>query len=340
MAIEGIFTFDAVYLPIDDIICPLAIETPNEEPNDNGGGGEEPPTATVCETERTISYALFASIPQQIEPSTEIFKECCYTHYVFGELEGNNKLKNDYTAINYQKQLPNDSVDFVLKDIKNDNEYVLDNSTLGTYFGFNSFSENKDFKGFKLEWQKVLQNIGEGQYVLIKRINTLGQTIDQESHVYTLKSYSDAYADKTVRIDTIMNGYLNKSCIDYTGLNWENSIRLPGFFGRREVQYEEDILINRNYEKKQISMQQSNEYKFQTNQIPNCIVSEIFDYILFANSIFFNDYNLNNTTYNYKNFLVKYASNEGTAYSSLNRKASINLTFNDHFVNNRKNNYY
>jgi hypothetical protein len=136
-----------------------------------------------------------------------------------------------------------------------------------------------------------------------------------------------------------MNGLLIKSGVDFSGIGWKHSIRVPGFFGRREPQFEEDNIVNRQYEKRQISMKQTNEFKFQTNLIPDCLTNEILDFMLFANDIYFNDYNLNNHSYDYVKFGVKFASNEGTEYGVKTRKARLNLTFNDKFENNWKRNF-
>ena len=116
-------------------------------------------------------------------------------------------------------------------------------------------------------------------------------------------------------------------------------LSLDRFFGRREPQLEEDNLIDRNYEKEQISMKQTNEFKFQANKIPDCVTDEIWDFMLLGNHIYMNDYNVNNHSYKFVKFGVKFSGNEGTEYNSKSRKATLNLTFNDKFENNIKRNY-
>jgi hypothetical protein len=136
-----------------------------------------------------------------------------------------------------------------------------------------------------------------------------------------------------------MEGLLEKQGVDFTGSEYKTTLRLPGFFGRRELKWEEDNLIDRNYNKRQISMKQTNEFKFQTNLIPDCISDEIFDFLLFSDNIKLNDYNLNNHSYKYKNFSVKLESNEGTENITTTRKVRVNLVFSDKTVNNNKRNY-
>lgn len=289
--------------------------------------------------ERSLSYATGVDIPEPGQTPEEIFKECCYTHMIFADLGSTNDFKNDYSGFYHQRQLSNETVNFFLYRFENDTEYALTDGTYGQFFGFGFFDVNIDLKGYLVEWKKVLTVLGEGNYKIIKRITVAGVPVEFESFVFTLKQFSEKLADKTARIDVVMNGRLVKTGVDFTGVGWKHSLRVPGFFGRRDPQLEEDNLITRDYEKRQISMKQVNEYKFQTNKVPSCITDEIWDFLLFANHIYMNDYNLNNHSYDFVKFGVKWSSNEGTEYTSRSRKATINLTFTDKFENNIKRNY-
>ena len=240
--------------------------------------------------ERTLSYALGVDIPEPGIPPEEIFKECCYVHKTFADAGSTTDFKNDYSGFYHQRQLSNETVDFVLYRFENDTEYPLSDATYGTFYGFGAFTENIDLKGYLVEWKKVLTVRGEGNYKIIKRVTVAGVLVEINSIVFNLKQFSELLADKTTRMDVVMNGRLIKTGVDFTGIGWKHSIRLPGFFGRREPQLEEDNLINRSYEKKQVSMKQVNEFKFQTNKIPNCLTDEIWDFCLLANDIFMNDY--------------------------------------------------
>jgi len=295
----------------------------------------------VCNyNERLLSYAIGVDIPEQNETPEEIFKECCYIHKVLADINSTDDLRNDYSSFYHQRQLSNETVDFFLFEYATNTETLLNTDTHGTYFDFGSFSQNLDFKGYLVSWKKVLTELGEGSYKIIKRQNIAGVDVETESLVFTLMQYSDRLADHTVRMDIVMNGNLQKLSVDFTDMQWKHSIRVPGFFGNREPQYEENNLVSRFFERRQISMQQTNEYKFQTNQVPRCVTFEIWDFFLFANDIYFSDYNLNNHSYGFKKFAVKYASNEGTVYGPLTRKAQLNLVFNDKKLDNRKNNFY
>ena len=289
--------------------------------------------------ERSLSYATGVTVPVPTEDPDEVFRQCCYRHYVYADLNSSTDFKNDYSSFYHQRQLLNESVDFELEEIATGTLHALNDDTYGTYYGFGGFDTNVNLKGVLIQWKNVLNLLGPGPYRIIKTVTVAGVTIEYPSIAYNLSQYSSARADHSVRIDVVMNGFLEETGDDFTGTSWKHSIRLPGFFGRREFQFEEDNLIKRDFEIAQISMKQSNEYKFQTNYIPDCLTNEIANFFLFGNDIFMNDYNLNNHSYNYIKFGVKFASNDGTEYLNSTRKARLNLTFTDKFDNKLKRNY-
>lgn len=289
--------------------------------------------------ERSLSYALKVDIPEDgIDPDA-VFKECCYNHLVLADANTNKDFKNDYSSFYHQRQIPNETVDFFLYHVESDTEFPMNDGTYGDFFGFGFFETNIDLKGYLVKWKNVLTEIGEGNFKVIKRQTIAGINIETNSITFTLKQYGSLVADKTVRVDVVMDGRLVKSNIDFTGTGWKHSIRVPGFFGRREPQFEEDNLVDRSLENRQISLKQSNEYKFQTNLIPDCITNEIIDFHFMSNKIFMNDYNLNNHSYKFVKFAVKIESNDGTKYGTKTRKAGLNFTFSDKKVNNIKRNY-
>jgi len=289
--------------------------------------------------ERTLSFALYVDIPEQPLTPEEVFKECCYVHKVLASSTSGDDYKNDYSSFFHKRQLPSETCEFVMIDMGTNDEYELNDDTYGTFNGFGFYSEQPNLSTFKLDWKKVLLDLGVGSYKVVKRINLTGIELDIEYLVYNLYEYSTGQANGTARIDVEMSGLLEKIGIDFTGTDYKTTLRVPGFFGRRDPKWEEDNLIDRAYVKRQISMKQTNEYKFQTNMIPDCISNEIFDFLLFSDNIKMNDYNLNNHSYEFKAFKVKLESNEGTEHITTSRKVRVNLLFNDKIVNNNKRNY-
>lgn len=289
--------------------------------------------------ERSISYAVGVTIPQPAEDPEIVFKECCYNHTTLADLNSSDDFKNDYSSFYHQRQLSNETAEFFLVHLETATEYGLNDGTFGKYFGAGTFSSNPKLSGYLVEWKKVLTEIGKGNFKVIKRVTVTGIQVEFPSLVFNLKQYTTQLADKTIRMDVVMNGYLEKEQVDFTDTGWKHSLRVGGFFGRREPQFEEKNIVNRHFEKRQISMTQKNEFKFQTNLVPYCVTNQIWDFILMANHIFMNDYNLNNHSYDFIKFGVKFSGNEGTGYGSTTRKARLNLLFTDKFDNNLKRNY-
>ncbi len=289
--------------------------------------------------ERTLSYALFVEIPAEPEPPEEVFKECCYSHIVVASTTDSSIEKNDFSSYYHRRQTSGETCEFVMIDMVTLTEYDLNNNTYGEFKNFNSVASQPDLTFFKLSWKKVIDTLGTGVYKVVKRINVAGLPIEIEYLVYNLKNYSDAIVDGTTRVDVTMSGLLEELKIDFTNTGYETSMRIPGFFGRREPKWEEDNLVDRGYNKRQISMKQTNEYKFQSMQIPDCLTKEIIDFMLYSDDIRIFDYNLNNHSYDYKNFPVKLENNEGTVYTHLSRKAQLNLLFGDKKLDKNKRNF-
>ena len=295
---------------------------------------------TCTYKERTLSFATRVQVPvvATVDPGA-VFKECCYTHYVYADSASTDDYKNDYSGFYHQRELSSETVTFKLIDLSNSNEYDLNDSTYGQFFGFGSFPENINFTGYRVDWKKVLAVRGVGSYQIKTNIVKIGITTNDLSYAFTLRQYNRLEVDNTTRIDVVVNGLYQKSGVDFTGIGWRHSLRVGGFFGRRNPSYEERNTINRNFNNRQNSIQQTNEYSFQTNIIPDCISNEIFDFILMSDNIYMNDYNLNNPSYDIIKKGVKFASNEGNVYTNTSRKVQLNLIFNDKILNNLKRNY-
>ncbi|MGB0896912.1 MAG: hypothetical protein ACPGRW_06290 [Flavobacteriaceae bacterium] len=297
-------------------------------------------TDTCTYKERTLSFAVGVDVtPVPVIDTVKLFKECCYLHYVYAHAMDNDEYKNDYSAFYHQREINTETVNFELIQVSTGARFDLNNNTYGQYFGFGSQKTNLDFTGYRVDWQKVLNSLGPGAYQVATTSNKVGIVFERLSYTFNLLNYSTELVDRTTRIDIVMNGYLQSNNVDFTGINWRHSVRVKGFFGRRSPSFEERNIIDRRFDNKQVSIQQTNEYKFQTNFIPECITSEIFDFVLMANDIYINDYNLNNHNYKIKSKGVKVATLEEPTYNNTSKMAQLNIVFNDKILNKIKRNY-
>ncbi len=285
--------------------------------------------------ERDVSYAQIIKLPEPIIPNKG-FKECCYDNLVLAHLTDSSDYKNDYNSFYFKRQQSFDTCDFILHDVQTSATYALNSATYGQFWDFGGFGTQPDLKVIRVDWRKVLAVLGAGMYQIEKDMIIAGLPFSQMSNTYHLEHFSTDLANHTVRIDSVMNGKLVELDIDFKGTNFSDSLRMKGFFGRREPEYTQDNIVKRNYKSEQISMSQENKYQFQTRLLPVCITDYLFDFLIFGNELYTNDYNLINHSYKFIKFAVELEDNKGTGYYATNRDARVNLVFTDRKKDKRK----
>ena len=234
----------------------------------------------------------------------------------------------------FKRELPNATVAFKLVDTATLTEYDLNDSTYGTFQDFGGVQEDLSF--YVVQWRNVLSVLGEGNYQIKKEITIAGVSVDYYSNTFQLKQFTIALADNTVRIDCVQDGLFLNSGINFKGTGFVTSIRVRGFFGRPEYSFEQDNLATRDYNMQQVSMSASKEYQFQGLNLPDCIIKELMDFVIFGNTLLISDYNSNNTSYLYELLEVELSNNDSTEYFTLKREVNVNLLFTDRFKNNKK----
>lgn len=286
--------------------------------------------------ERAIDYVTRAIIPKQ-EEIDRGFKECCYYNIVLASDSLNDSQYNDFTSFYFVKQSNSDECDFVLLDASTLTEYALNDDTYGEFNDFGDYSTQPNLKTYKIEWKKVLSVLGVGSYRIRKDLTVSGVPSQISSNTYTLRRYSTVEADKTVRVDSVYNSYINHLGVDFSGTDYTTSLRTKGFFGNRKPRYTIENNIRRStYAKEPYLMTNEYEYVYQTGILPDCVTSEIFDFMLWGDEIFVSDYNSVNHSYNYTLFPIDLFGSEDPNYINRTRKAVINLKFKDRFNNQRK----
>jgi len=283
--------------------------------------------------ERSLSYAVRVQLPQEAPPDRG-FKECCYEAKVLADSGDTDPYKNDETGVWFNRPTPNSTVVFKLVD-SSATEYLLDDSTYGEFLDFDGVAQ-PDLSYYIVDWRKVLMALGEGDYQIKQEIDIAGITTDLFSNTYTLCQFSIDAADDTVRISTVENGLLIRESVNFKGTSFRTGLRIRGYFGNPDYSYEQDNLFRRDYDTQQVNMSLIKEYKLQGLQLPDCVIDELMEFILFGNRLLVSDYNKNNPSYNYEQFEVVLENVDSVEYNSLSRKPNVNLTFTDRFKNNRK----
>ena len=239
------------------------------------------------------------SLPEIIDtPMNDIcicdFIQCKYSEKVFA-FGGGEWWKNDKSEFLFKRLVGTDTIDIELwKDgVKVDD--LNDGSNGIFYNGFASgSSEQQLYVGYLVEWEKVLLLHGVGEYQIKANLNIVGSATTYESRLFNLCVYSDIAAHQTVRFESYQDGNIIGGQFDFTGLNWYQSMRLPGTFGNPTPIYENTRYTTSNPQRKirQIKDKMSTEYFLKTKKIGWETVQSLIYNGMLANELLFTDYNI------------------------------------------------
>jgi len=290
----------------------------------------------VCKGCKTKGTATLVREPINIDIQA-IKEDCCFNLPVFAEQGAiQTNYFNDFKSLLYKRQSPNDT--FTFKLIYCGGEVILNDNTLGIFNDFGSFEDYTDYIGYNLSWNKVLNSggLGIGTYQIKVEYDIAGTTGEFTSCFYDLKIYDPFKADKTVRLESVMNGYVEQMDINFSGLNWRDCVRVPATFGRMSIETEVDNVIYNNREKRHVKITDNREYLFESELLESCISSHLIDYVFKADKILVSDFDLKNHIQTYKDFECSAVEETELIYFANNRKARINATFTNLKDNRRK----
>lgn len=257
-----------------------------------------------------------------------------YFECVFGG-DANEDYQNDQTSVIFRKQIATDTI---VWNLKKDGVTVaiLNTNALGTYYP--TFDNQPEQLGFLLDFQKVLVAHGSGVYQIESVINQLGQDTTKLSRKFQLLPFTEEAADGTVKIETFQNGNIRNIGVDYTGINWKQSVRIKGKFGDKQPLLEINNYVDSSYKKQQIVTVVNTEWTLETNLLTNGVSDELIYDNLTGNDIFITDYNLLNNSITYKRVSTSLQDIEAN-HKENNTKSTYNFIFGDRLENNRKTNY-
>lgn len=223
--------------------------------------------------------------------------ECDYNELAVAKIGGTNR-ENDTSAFLFSKFIAADTITFKL--FKNGKEIAtISDDTYGEYFPAGSLTVVDNpasalYVGFRVDWEKVLTVEGVGIYEIKAETVFTGSSKTFSSHKYRLVAYSDAIADGTVRIRTTQNGNIESLNLDYTGLNWQQTIRIPGKLFGKTPTLESDRYVDAERRLRQIQDSIVNTYTLETRLLPDAIASKLIYDLFLSNRILVTDYNILN----------------------------------------------
>jgi hypothetical protein len=201
--------------------------------------------------------------------------------------------KNDLTRVTFKRYIAADTV--VVKLYKDDVEMAtLNDNTLGTFTdGFTSGNtEQQLYVSMLLDWKLVGTTYGWGNYQIKAELDVLGVTSEWESVPYLLMQYTDLRANGTTRLEWQMNGHINGSIFDYTGLDLYHSRRIKADL----IEITPNLEVNKYKtsidEWRQIQDKVVENYELRTKALPIEVTSNLVKEIILANSISITDYQI------------------------------------------------
>lgn len=199
--------------------------------------------------------------------------------------------KNDKNEFLFKRLVSSDTVAIELyKDgLKIED---LNTNAFGTFFnGFASGSaEQQLYVGFLLDWQLVHTTHGLGTYQVKAQLNIIGNASDFVSREFQLCIYSDTNASGTVRIESTQNGNIEGGQFDFTGLDWYQSIRIPGIFGNPTPVYESGRYVTSTRKVVQNRDKLGHQWTLNTKLISWEVVQLVIYNYMLGNEILITDY--------------------------------------------------
>jgi hypothetical protein len=242
---------------------------------------------------------LGPSLPETPDPQTNDscicdFIQCEYVENTFASpANPNDYWKNDQNEFLFKRFVVADTV---AMELHKDNVKVADlnTNTYGTFFnGFASGSaEQQLYVGYLLDWLLVYNAFGSGSYTVVANLNIIGQSTVFTSRVFRLVLYSDRLANGTIRVESTQNGNIFGSDFDFTGLNWYQSLRLPGTFGNPTPVFETTEYKTSTHKRVQNKAKMSREWSLTTRMISWEVAEKLIYNKLLGNEILVTDYQI------------------------------------------------
>lgn len=262
------------------------------------------------------------------------FDECKCKNLVLGDLEDEDRFKNDITGVLNKVSDTSSNIEYYL--VSENGEYSLNDGTFGALFDFGSFVNEPLQKGYQLQWRKVLDEAGEGCYKIKTVISEIGYEVVNYSCCYELKHFSVETANNTVRLESVRTDFDNETGINYLGTFWISDFRLMGKFGYEEFEYEQTFIVDENNANTLNRSTLKGKYKLNTQLLDyDCQLKPIINYYLQSDNIYVSDYNEDNHRWDYKRVPVTLDSVSDTTYFANNRKSRITINFDEKIIKRR-----
>lgn len=268
----------------------------------------------------------------------------CYINPVFGSISaGKPSYENDFSTfllsdimfrqVKYYLQ----KLDVIFKTWS-DIAAISDGSLYGTYYPQGTYVEHVDYHGYRLNWGAVLTNNGSGYYrIRIANYNSDPQKPEKFpycliSEPFHLLPFNCNVADRTTKFETLITGKIGSIDTDgllfnLCGINWFDSIRMAGFFGKEITGYDSVELEYQTGLIDPVRDEALQKFKWSSKMLPKYIHDRFKSYGLMADKIYVSDYNKNNSDYFIKEKQVRKNGGYEPEYNKGSRLSSVIVDF-------------
>lgn len=206
-------------------------------------------------------------------PTATLEKDFCACKYVcdYTELastfldDTSDEYKNDYRK--FLVDLKSNSSTYSVKLVKGGNEIDFDASKHGVLYD-QGFNPSQPFlAGIKIDWWKVAFNEGYGDYKVKITTTNFSQDVITESHTFKVIPYNEERLDGTVKIEVLNKGFTHNGT-DYTGIEWDNMVRVYGRMNVEAPERESESLESASRELIEVQSKLFRTFTLKVDNIP------------------------------------------------------------------------
>lgn len=251
----------------------------------------------------------------------------CYETFLVLANDTGTSWQNDITSAWYKTFVNTDTLNFKL---------YKDDGTLATYQPQKKafISNPLDFYA-TINWSDVLSSDGQGCYTYQIEAIIDGQTIPNIIWgEYNLLTYSPQNAMGSIRLSSLFDQYNSIEDIDFTNSKVKDTIRLGGFFGKREPNMVIDNLIYQGRTIKNVQRELLNTYEINTDPIQYQTAKRLIDlHLLTECELYLSDHNFFNVTAEYKDIPVIVKESPTIDYFDISQLCKIKCIVSDKNIN-------
>ena len=265
-----------------------------------------------------------------------LYPRCdCMT--VMGSIVSNASELNDFSSFIYEIGGSFTAVATLTE--QDGTSHTIVDDTYGTFWNIDVLRSG--VWGFKIDWYKVANSLGFGKYTFHMSIdNALLRGDFEEDFCYKLIPFSCDNADKTVRITTFKNGYIENG-FDYRNLligDWVDQIRVRGSLKFDDYDTTIDNLQLNNGNLHQIQTQISDNFNLTVQGVNSTVSTAFVKDSLLANKMYIDDYNTQNVN-KYKQQYVSFLSIDPPIQHEINGTLTHTIKLTEYNKANRKRNF-